>query len=301
MMKSLGRGICCLTVLTWLTGAGWSAETARVPAGKTSTAATSSRASGPGARSAKGPLPDPLLLDGAAQPAEKKSEYGMIGDFESPGDENVRDGKVGGPQNQNQNSSGGGQNSNQGAGSSQGGGGGAQGAQQQGGGGAQGAQGGQQGGGGAQGAQGGQQGGQQGGGAQGGAQGQAGAIQPGGGGQGGGPENANAGGNPVGGAGDAGGQAQGVQVAELGGNPSGGQAGAAGGGAGGKPQPVAIGDKAMRIEQTAPVPGVVGTQQQIVDGHVQQHDKGTGTGGKAPTGTQGPGRIEKGRPIPAGL
>ena len=51
---------------------------------------------------------------------------------------------------------------------------------------------------------------------------------------------------------------------------------------------------------TPPAPGVVGSQQQIANGHVQQHDK-TGTGGKGPTGPQGPGRIEKGRAVPAGL
>src|SRR6187402_2942748 len=49
--------------------------------------------------SSRGVLPDPALLDGASQPVEKKSEYGMIGDFELPGDENVRSGKVGGQQN----------------------------------------------------------------------------------------------------------------------------------------------------------------------------------------------------------
>jgi hypothetical protein len=48
---------------------------------------------------AKGPLPDPALLDGAAQQADKQSENGMLGEFELPGDENVRNGQVGGPQN----------------------------------------------------------------------------------------------------------------------------------------------------------------------------------------------------------
>src|SRR5687767_1384014 len=47
---------------------------------------------------ARGVLPDPVLLDGSTQPPEKKSEYGMIGDFELPGDENVKNGKVGGAQ-----------------------------------------------------------------------------------------------------------------------------------------------------------------------------------------------------------
>src|SRR5205814_10734655 len=48
--------------------------------------------------SAKGPLPDPALLDGSTQPAEKKPEQGMLGEFELPGDDNVRNGKVGGQQ-----------------------------------------------------------------------------------------------------------------------------------------------------------------------------------------------------------
>src|SRR5215216_2911462 len=57
--------------------------------------------------SGKGPLPDPILLDGSTQQAEKKSEHGMIGEFELPGDENVRSGKVGGPQNPNAGAAGG--------------------------------------------------------------------------------------------------------------------------------------------------------------------------------------------------
>jgi len=47
---------------------------------------------------AKGPLPDPALLDGAAQQADKQSENGMLGEFELPGDESVRNGQVGGPE-----------------------------------------------------------------------------------------------------------------------------------------------------------------------------------------------------------
>jgi hypothetical protein len=217
---------------------------------------------------ARGPLPDPALLDGSTQTAEKKSEYGMIGDFELPGDENARSGKVGGPQNQSPPPAGGGgaQGGTPPMGLPQGGGG-AQGQQQQQPGGAQGAQGGQQ---------------AAGGGAQ-------------------GPENPNAGGNPVAGGGDPGAQAQGIQVAELGGEASGQGQGGTSTGPGGKPPQVAIGDSAMRIEQPAAQPGVVGGPQQQAAGHTQQHDKGTGTGGKGPSGTQGPGRIEKGRSIPAGL
>lgn len=56
--------------------------------------------SGDPRKASKGPLPDPVLLDGSQQAAEKRSEMGMIGEFELPGDENVRDGKVGGQQGQ---------------------------------------------------------------------------------------------------------------------------------------------------------------------------------------------------------
>lgn len=63
---------------------------------KSSTPATKSTTKG--GVPAKGNLPDPALLDGSAFPADKKSETGMIGDFELPGDENARNGKVGGPQ-----------------------------------------------------------------------------------------------------------------------------------------------------------------------------------------------------------
>lgn len=217
----------------------------------------------PGA--ARGPLPDPALLDGSTQPVEKKSEHGMIGEFELPGDENARGGKVGGPQNPNQ--QGGGQQNTPPTGLPQGGG--AAGQQQNSPG-----QPPQQGGGGAQG---GEQSAQQGGGAQaGGQQGQA-------------------GGNS--GAGDPGAQPQGIQVSEIGG-PQGAQQP---GDAGQKPQAVAIGDKGMRIDPAAPQPGVVGSQQQQAAGHTQQHEKGTGSGGKGSGGSGSGNRVEKGRAIPAGL
>lgn len=56
--------------------------------------------SSPGARGApaRGVLPDPALLDGSSHPAEKRPEYGMVGDFELPGDENARTNRAGGPQ-----------------------------------------------------------------------------------------------------------------------------------------------------------------------------------------------------------
>lgn len=233
----------------------WAAESTRTQTGKITPASrTAPTKSGTG----RGVLPDPVLLDGSTQPPEKKSEYGMIGDFELPGDENAKNGKVGGPQNPGQQNPG--QQGQNGAGGMpmglpQGGGAAGQQAQQQA--------------------------------AKAGAAGeQAGAQQ----------QNPNAAGNQVAGAGDPNAKPDGVQVAQLGGEASGDQQG----GAGQKPPPVAIGDSAMRIQTTPNSPGVVGAQQ-LPSQNTQQHEKGTGTGGKGPTGTQGPGRIEKGRTIPAGL
>ena len=204
---------------------------------------------------ARGVLPDPILLDGSTQPPEKKSEYGMIGDFELPGDENAKNGKVGGAQGpqgqqQNQNGSGG-----LPMGLPQGGGAGQQ-AQQQAG-----------------------KAGQQGGGEQ----------SP-------NQQNPNAAGNQVAGAGDPNAKPEGIQVAQLGGEGSPDQPPSLGE----KPPPVTIGDSAMQIKTSANSPGVVGGQQ-LPATNTQQHEKGTGSGGKGPTGTQGPNKVEKGRTIPAGL
>ncbi len=69
---------------------------AQTPSSSTST--TSSSASRPTGRAARGPLPDPALLDGSTQAPEKKSEYGMLGEFEIPGDENAKGDKPGGQQ-----------------------------------------------------------------------------------------------------------------------------------------------------------------------------------------------------------
>lgn len=203
---------------------------------------------------AKGPLPDPLLLDGSTLPVEKRPEHGMVGDFELPGDDNARSGKVGGPQNQSLGGSG--SSANMPAGSPQGGG--AQGQQGQ--------QGGQQG------AQSSQAGGASADGAQG----------------------AQAAGGPAGAA-DAGAQAGGVQVAELSGE--GADPGAAA--KSGKPQQVAIGDSAMRIDSTPPMAGVVGAQTPA--GPTQQHEKGTGSGGKGSAGGSGNKGVERGRTMPSGL
>lgn len=270
---TIRRSVGAVALLIGATGIASAADDARTriePGRSAIPAAQRPGAARPGA--ARGTLPDPALLDGSTQPAEKRPEHGMIGDFELPGDENAKSGKVGGPQNPNQ-QGGGGQQGNPPAGLPQGGG--AAGQQQS----SQG-QPPQQGGGGAQGGeQSAQSGGQQGGGA-----------------QAGGEQN-QAGGNA--GAGDPGAQAQGIQVSEIGGPQGAQQPGDAAGAAGEKPQAVAIGDKGMRIETTAPQAGVVGAQQ--VGGHTQQHEKGTGSGGKGTGGASGGNRVEKGRAIPAGL
>jgi len=104
----------------------------RAQTSSTTTSTTPARAATrPGA---KGPLPDPALLDGSTQPAEKHPDSGMLGQFEIPGDENAKGGKVGGQQNPNQQQGGGGgqQAQNQ---SQQGGGGGQMAGMPQGGGG----------------------------------------------------------------------------------------------------------------------------------------------------------------------
>lgn len=259
-----------------LSSAVWSADDPRAGTNSTRTTTVSSGQRGSPSRAGggKGPLPDPALLDGSTVQAEKKSETGMIGDFELPGDDNAKSGKVGGPQKQNQGAAGE-QGKNSPAGMPQGGGG------------AQDQQANQQ------------QGGAQGG-AQASAQSQAGAQAAGGGTEAGGPQNPDAAGKAVAGGGEQGAQPKGMQVASLGGEASGG--GAQGdAGLGEKPKQVALGDSAMKIEQSATAPGVVGAQQQQVAGATQQHEKGTGSGGKGPGGATGGNRVEKGRAIPSGL
>lgn len=68
-----------------------------------------------GRASARGPLPDPALLDGSTQLPEKKSEYGMLGEFELPGDENSKSDNVVGRQPPPGMPSGGGQAESKGA------------------------------------------------------------------------------------------------------------------------------------------------------------------------------------------
>ena len=201
--------------------------------------------------SARGPLPDPALLDGSKAAAEKKGEFGMIGDFELPGEEDGKKDKAGGagagePEKQQAQSGGSGQS---------------------------------------------------GAGGQAGQPGVAGTGKQGPQGQGAGPEGKEGpGGSPT--AGDPNAKPEGMKVAQLGGDASG-AAGAEGGPQ--KPPQVAIGDAAMRIPQNQQaMSGVVGAQQ-AANQNTQVYEKGTGTGGKGPTGKQSPNRTEKGRSIPAGL
>ena len=270
MSKPLRHGLASIVILSLGAGVAGGAESASNPAKGSPSAAskapavstTARPAPGRGSSAAKGPLPDPVLLDGSTLPVEKRPEHGMIGDFELPGDENARNGKVGGPQNQGPGGQSGLQ-TNMPMGLPQGGA--SQSGQQSG------QQGGQQG---SQGSQS-QAGGQQ---AQQGAQGSQGSA------------GAQASTGAEGGA-----QAGGVQVGELTGE--GADPGAAGKAS--KPQQVAIGDSAMRIESTAPSPGVVGSQ--IPAGPTQQHDKGTGSGGKGAAGSGGNKGVERGRTMPSGL
>ena len=220
----------------------------------------------PGA--AKGPLPDPALLDGSTQQAEKKNEQGMLGEFELPGDDNAKSGKVGGQQ------SPGAKNEPQGpsisislpglpsAGGVPGGSGGGvsilndptkMGAPGASGGGISALN--------------------------------KGADSP-------PPAGAQGAGIAVGN--DAG--AGGIPVAELGTDESNGAQGPAGPGE--KPKQVALGDSAMQIKSVSNAAGVVGAQPA---GTTQQMEKAMGGGGKGSSGSNGNKGVEKGRAIPAGL
>jgi hypothetical protein len=266
----LRRAAAAVTVVACAASLGWAADS-------TSKASSSSgRSTSSTSRTGKGTLPDPVLLDGSTLPVEKKNEQGMIGDFELPGDENARSGKVGGPQG---GQGGGGQQKPPGVqvdvplpGLPIPGGGAGTSAGQQGAGLPQLPQ------------AGGQSGGQQGQSGQ-----QAGGPQQSGGGQ-------NGSNNALGGPGDPNAKADGVQVGQLGGEGSSQDSLAIGE----KPPPVAIGDSAMRIQTSGSAAGVVGAQQ--VGVNTQQVEKATGSGGKGTGGaTGGPNRSEKGRTMPAGL
>ena len=250
-----------------------------------------------------------LLLDGSTLPEVKKSEHGMIGDFELPGDDNARGGKVGGtPGLPGQ---GGGQPPPPPAVSIPipiaipglpAGGAGIPGGTGAGGlpiGGAGGA-------GLGVGTDPTQQGigaGQSGGGINPASTGQGspvGAIPAGGGQSSGG---AQPGGSQPGGAqagasvaGEGGGSPDGVQVGGLQGQGGAGTSSTTG--VSSRPNAIAIGDSTMRIEPGSnPAPG--GGNQQVA-GPTQQHEK-TGSGGKGSSSVTSGGRIEKGRAIPTGL
>jgi len=263
--------VCSLLVCSTLPADLLAADTPR------DSAAKAAQASRPSAATRGTPagkvLPDPTLLDGSNQPAEKKSEYGMIGDFELPGDENApRNGKVGG----GAGGKGGGNEEGQGGPSIKvtppplpgvglplpgqsgaGTGAGGLGLPLP-----------------AQGAGAGTQ--------------AAGLPNPGQ----GGADGAN---SPA--AGQQGGQPQGTQVGSLGGEGTPGQGGD---GLGDRPKPVVIGDAAMRIPNPTAGAGA-STGQVPASANTQNYEKGTGTGGKASGQAGGPNRAEKGRPIPAGL
>lgn len=97
-MTSPSRSVLFFAVVGLVAAPAWTGAQTRPPAEKSATPTNRSTSTPRGA--AKGVLPDPALLDGSSHPAEKRPEYGMVGDFELPGDENAKNGRVGGPQNQ---------------------------------------------------------------------------------------------------------------------------------------------------------------------------------------------------------
>jgi hypothetical protein len=231
------------------------------PSSTKAPAAQKSGTGGARSSSARGPLPDPVLLDGSTHPAEKRSEYGMVGDFELPGDENSRNDRVGGNSQPPPQQGGGG------AAPQPAGGAGLPQMPPSGGAGAapslpqipdplaqQGGQG------------------------------------------GGGPENPNAAGKSAQGQGQQGAQPQGAQVGQLQGEGGGPEQGTIGE----KPPQVSIGDQAMQIKTVPNAPSVVGGAQQQA-GNTQQHEKTPGTGGKGAAGNNSNRGAERGRAIPAGL
>lgn len=248
------------------------------PASSAPGAGSGAAATRPATRSgaARGPLPDPALLDGSTLPVEKRPEHGMLGEFEIPGDENAKDGKVGGQQQPPGQKGGGGKQDPGGVsvalplpgipGLNSGGAGGQQGLpglnlpnpnQQQGGAGS------------------------------------------------GGPPSAdlpnpnatNAGGGPGGGPNDPNAKAEGVQVGSLGKDAA--QAGGPDVANVPKPTPVKIGDPTMQIKTVGNAAGVVGA---VTAGATQQMEKGTGGGkGGGSPGDNGNRGVEKGRTMPAGL
>jgi hypothetical protein len=84
-----------LSAIAWFIALGLPLTAAQAPQDSTKDSTRDPRTAAQ--RAAKGPLPDPALLDGSKYEAEKRSEYGMLGEFEIPGDETQSD-RVGGRQ-----------------------------------------------------------------------------------------------------------------------------------------------------------------------------------------------------------
>lgn len=213
----------------------------------------------------RGPLPDPVLLDGSTQQPEKKPEHGMLGEFEIPGDENGRGREVGGQPPPPQ----GGKEAPSSSVSIPG-------------------------------AAGIPSGGQSGG-----LPGLTPpAPMPSSGGVGGGaaslgePTKGGAPGGPSGGPNDPNAKAEGIQVAELKTNDTAGPGGADA--AVQKPSAITIGDPTMQIKPAPNAAGAVGAQ--TTAGATQQMEKATGGGsGKGSPGENANRGVEKGRAMPAGL
>ncbi len=81
-------------VRCWLRAVGWALGAIFVGAAS-SLAQSEPGSARPVRGTAKGPLPDPALLDGSKEAAEKRAEYGMIGSFELPGQEEAKGDRVG--------------------------------------------------------------------------------------------------------------------------------------------------------------------------------------------------------------
>jgi len=112
------------------------------------------------------------------------------------------------------------------------------------------------------------------------------------------PPKGGAPGGAAGGPNDPNAKAEGIQVAELKTNDTAGPGGADA--AVPKPTPVAIGDPTMQIKPAPNAAGAVGAQ--TTAGATQQMEKATGGGaGKGAPGDNGNRGVEKGRAMPAGL
>ena len=235
-----------------------------------------------GLRSARGALPDPDLLDGSKLPPERRSDYGMLGEFDLPGDDAKGD-KVGGqpdpagrPQNkaaqmdqpeakdQKSAEAGGAQDQKKAADkedSAAAGGGQDQSAKNASGGGA--------------------------------------AVSAGSTGQGGGggssPGGVSVAIGATGGQNDPNAKAEGLQVAALTGAPQGG-----GGDVTAKPAAIALGDSTMQIKPYPSSKEVVGSQAQVA-GNTQQMESAIGGRGGAGASSGRGGGVEKGEAMPKGL